>query len=71
MRPQAPMSEGQRRRGDLHVAVPRRLGHLLPEILSPAGRAGFGDPGGVSTCRSRGGWKIFSVAGCFDGGCGS
>ena len=36
--------------------------NLMLEIFAPAASLGYGDPGGVSTRRSKG---------CFDSGCGS
>ena len=38
----------------------RRLRNLMQDIFAPAGSLGFGDPGGVSTCLSKGCWKISS-----------
>ena len=47
----------------------------MPEIFAPAGSLASDDPGGVSTCWSKGCRKIlpkfFFGVGCSDGGYGS
>ena len=44
--------------GGGEICAWRCVGHLLPKILPPMGRAGSDDPGGVSTHRSWGCRKI-------------
>ena len=43
----------------------------MADIFAPAGSLGSGDPGGVSTRRSKGYRKKFQATGCSDDGCGS